>query len=302
MMLPKARSAVFPLFAFAVLFGSAPGGARFEAEPVALVAALEGDAHVALPAGGAARRVALFDRLPAGARIETDDGSSLLLVYRSGARVRVRPGGAVILTDGDVTIVRGTIERLSPVPPLPAFDPPAAGLQRPGIAAVRIRGNGVDDLYPSGGARALADATVLAFAAPGARDVYTVEIEDAAGGVVFTVETGDTRVAVPPGTLEPGREYVWRVSARTPAGVALRGEAAFATLAPAAAGWRADARRAVGSPGAPVWLAEIDLALGLWREAQDGFRAATGRVHGGAAAVVNRRLDTLADVLDGRVQ
>jgi hypothetical protein len=278
------------------LLGSA-GGATPELKAVALVAALAGQARIVPPGTAAPKPLALFDRLPAGTRIETEAGATLLLVYRSGERVRVASGTAVTVSSRDVAISRGRVERLSPVRPLPAFDPPAVDLRRPGVAAVRIRGDGIDGLYPSGGARTIAEATVLAFAAPGGPGSFTVEIENALGRVVFAGRTAGPSLAVPAEALVPGGEYVWRVSARSPAGVAVRGEAAFATLSAGEAAWRADVRRTVASSAQPpVWLAEIDLGLGLWHEARDGFRAAVGVTPGGAD-VIAARLEALAGIL-----
>lgn len=58
-----------------------------EAAPVAIVAVARGE--VALRVGAEARPVRRFDRLDPGAILETRAGAELVIVFRSGARLRV---------------------------------------------------------------------------------------------------------------------------------------------------------------------------------------------------------------------
>jgi hypothetical protein len=241
---------------------------------VALVASLDGTPSVRLTHTADARPLTLFERLPAGARIETGPGTTVLIVHRSGQRARLAAVSVALVGESMLEAQSGHVDRLAGVPPLPVFDPPAKGVPLGRVAAVRIRGHEFHGLYPRAGARSLADSTTLTFEADQPLASYDVQIEDAGGRVVFSRQLEHTQVRVPASVLEPGRDYVWRVSARTPSGIAIRGEAGFATLSAEHAAWREAARRGSDARGPDaVWLAEIDLALGLVLEARAAFLA-----------------------------
>lgn len=281
---------LLPVAIAAAVAASGVSGARLQepARGVAMAAAIDGTVHVTFSGSDGSRPLELFERLPVGARLDTSPGAAVLLVYRVGSRVRLLARSSGIVSERGLTVRTGRVERLPEVPPLPAFDPPAdvASLRR--VAAVRVRGGEFRGLYPAAGARSLPDSTVLTFVAPDGYGGFAIEVEDPVGRVVFTQRTSSASLAVPSGVLEPGREYLWRVSARTPAGTTVRGEASFATLSAAEAGWRVAARRTLPErePRAE-WLAEIDLALGLLREAREGFQAA-GSARTGTAVIASR--------------
>ena len=274
-----------------------PVGAGEQAAPgpIALIAAIDGPAHVMLPRATRATALRLFDRLPVDATITTGSQATVLVVFRTGARARITPDSLVKVADRSLETLAGRIERLADVPPLPVFDPPAADVPRGRVAAVRIRGEEFDDLYPRGEARSLADATELAFVPKHAYGAYDVEIFDQGGRVVFMTRATEPRVVVPANVLDPGRSYVWRVSARTPSGAVIHGQARFATLTAEQRDWRRAARRAVQPQAVDaLWLAEIDLALGLLREARGVFHAAGVRR---ANDVISARIAAIDRVL-----
>jgi hypothetical protein len=130
---------------------------------------------------------------------------------------------------------------------------------------------------------------VLSFtpAAGGAR--YVVSVLDPAGRTVFTVETGDHRLALPAAALRPGTTYLWRVVTVGRAGATLRGEAEFRTLGQRTVRARERLRRALlarpgsGDAAARLALAEVDRRLGLVNEAAEGAAAAAAMAPGDAA-------------------
>lgn len=265
-----------------------------EAAPVAIVAVARGE--VALRVGAEARPVRRFDRLDPGAILETRAGAELVIVFRSGARLRVGGDSRVRVEDGRAERLAGVIEPMTPVPTVPLVPAIAAGSRT--TTAVRIRSDQIPGLQPDHGATTLADATVLEFGAVAARE-YDVEIEDASAIVRFRQRVTATRVEVPPGTLAPGGSYVWKVVAHVPSGFNARGEGRFRTLGAQEAETRARLRAAMGmsDPDALALLAEVDGTLGLVREALDGFRAA--RAAGATDEVVDERIAGLTRMLNG---
>jgi len=265
-----------------------------EAAPVAIVAVARGEAS--LRAGAEARPVRRFDRLDPGAILETRTGAELVIVFRSGARLRVGGDSRVRVEDGRAERLAGVIEPMTPVPTVPLV-PAIAGGSRT-TTAVRIRSDQIPGLQPDHGATTLADRTVLEFGSVAAAREYDVEIEDASAIVRFRRRVTATSVEVPPGTLAPGGSYIWKVVAHVPSGFNARGERRFRTLGAQEAETRARLRAALGTsdPDALALLAEVDGTLGLVREALDGFRAA--RAAGATDEVIAERIAELTRMLN----
>lgn len=254
---------------------SKPSLARAPASPTAepaaaLVLAVSGEPR-ATAAGDAGTPVALaaLDWLAADTRLVTGERGEVELVLSDGSRWHLPPRTEVVLGSGGLEVAAGQPRQLADVPPPPAI-PPIGSEVRTTLTAVRIRAGGFTALYPGNGARALADAAELRFAAGVAAPAYVVEVEDEAGRTVLELETRESTVAIPPGVLAPGEAYVWRVRTRDPSGMLLWEEALFATLTATEAAERAAVRAAAESAAdATAWLvlAGVDRALGLTREA-----------------------------------
>lgn len=257
--------------------------------PVALLSGVRGEVRVHAASG---RRVArLFDRLQAGDLLSTGDRAEAIVVFRNGTRARVTAASEARIEATGATRVRGGLDRLSAVPAMPRVAPVAgAGTT---IAAVRIRADRIRLIEPRSGTTTLADDTQLRFE-PVTTDEHEVTIENADGQVVFTTRIRSGLVVVPPGVLQPDTAYLWRVLARRPTGFDVRGDGRFRTLAVRDARARVEWRAALAGADADALalLAEIDWTLGLWREAEAGFRAAAAA--GATDPVIQMRLSALA--------
>jgi hypothetical protein len=243
--------------------------------PAAVVYALQGKASCA-HANAPRLALRLLDRLPAGAVLTVGPGSRLAIAFTSGRRWILGAGARVTLGAADLAGRTGDVRALPPVPPLRLA--PIARENRPGprAGAVRIRGLAIGDLYPRQCAAVPAEETVLLFApVPGATR-YRIAVRDRQGRSVFAAEAPAPPVAVPAGTLLPGRRYSWSVTTvDLPGGIA-RGEGEILTLGEEDARARREARAVLAAEGADALplLAEIDRGRGLFREARQELREA----------------------------
>ena len=277
--------------------GSALGQERESA--VAIVSALTGTASVTVPRERKPTRLSLFDRLSAGSAIEVGRGSTLTLVFSSGARYEL--GETATATAGlrSLTVSSGPVRDLEPVPPLPRLSPIAENArQAPRSGAVRIRGATIFPLYPDTGASTLADRTVLRFTAVPDASRYRVDVETESGKTVFQGETRSSTVSISPGILKPGVQYYWQVRTVDRIGQVARGAAEFVTLgaetARARAGLAASLELA-GDASSLALMAEIDRSLGLLIEAREKFRVAVAKAPGDIA--LRQALDRLEQQL-----
>lgn len=261
---------------------------------VAMIARAQGD--IAVESRDGTREAARFERLAEGDRIRTGRGAEAMLVFRTGARVRLGESSRARIEGDQAIRLDGTLEQLPPVPPVPLVAPVSgAGTT---ITAVRIRAGGLTLLSPVGDDVTLSGSTVLEFA-PVATDAYDVEIEGPSADVVHRIRTRQTRVTVPDGPLRPGTAYRWRVTARLATGFSLSGEGRFHTLASGAADARERLRQGLpdGDADGLALLAEVDRTLGLIREALEGFRAA--RTAGAVDPIVAARIAELERLRGG---
>jgi CHASE2 domain-containing sensor protein len=264
------------------------------ASAVAMIARATGDITVESRSG--AREAARFERLADGDVIRTGRGAEVMVVFRTGARVRLGETSRARVDGERAVRLDGTLEILPPVPPVPLVAPVAgAGTT---ITAVRIRAGGLTLVSPIDDATTLAGSTVLEFA-PAATDAYEVEIEGPDAAVVHRARTRETRVIVPEGRLRPGTAYRWRVTARMASGFDLSGEGRFHTLAAGAVDARAKLRQGLpaGDADALALLAEVDRTLGLVEEALAGFLAA--RTAGAVDPIVAARIAELERLRGG---
>jgi hypothetical protein len=220
-------------------------------------------------------KLRLFDRMVAGDTIETRPGASLVLVFKSGRRERIPANTTVRITDDGAQAVSGVVEPLTHVAVLPVLTPLPPGTAGTGMTAVRIRSGEVRTRYPRGTAT-LADRTVLEFDVDRTYRGQLIEIEDEGAAIVLREAVDGARLEVPAGVLRTGTRYRWRVTARSAGGVTARGDGSFTTLDADTGGARASFVQSIDrdDPTSLLLLAEVDMMLGLWREALEGFTAA----------------------------
>ncbi len=278
---------------------SASSEARDFAKPVALVYSLAGQAARASPAKER-RSLRLFDRLPAGTKVEVGPGSRLAIAFVNGRRYELGEHSKATLGRANLFSRSGPVRPLPSVPPLPRLAA-IAKEDRPGLSAgaVRIRAERIAGLYPRCRAATLAGATVLRFEPVDGGGKYRVEVQDRQGNVVFAEGTTTVTVRVPARLLKPGVHYGWTVRTIDRVGPVARGDADFVTLSAKTAEAREELREAVETAGdgaSLALLAEVDRGLGLLVEARDELRAAVQSSPGDAAladalAELERRLE-----------
>jgi hypothetical protein len=235
-------------------------------EPVAIIYSLAGEAKLVAPSA-TVRPLRLFDRLPAGATLEVGPGSHLALAFETGLRYELGERCRVTLGLKRFKLRSGPVRQLSSAPPLPRLRPIAED-NHPGagVAALRIRSEGIDCLSPESGAATLATSTILRFHSVFGISGYQVEIDDARGSVILRTHTNRTTVAVPPGVLAPNAHYHWIVAAEDGPGYMFRNEADFVTLSTKIAEGRERLRKeaeAEEDSGLVDLLAAVDHALGM---------------------------------------
>jgi hypothetical protein len=189
------------------------------------------------------------------------------VVFQNGVRTRLGRRSRLRVTANGPADAKGIVEGLDPVPPLPPVS--AVALDGPGIRvnAVRVRAEAFALLHPDGVA-VVADRVQLQFEPAREFSSYAVSVEQEDGSIAFETITSITSVDVPPGVLQPGSRYYWRVAAADPLGRSVRGHGRFVTLTSEQAVRRAELRRHLGSSPADVaFLAAIDRSLGLARPA-----------------------------------
>ncbi len=262
-------------------------------EVAAIVSLLAPPANARMTAKGEPKELKLFDRLPKGSTIRLGEGARLAVVFVSGERFEASGPAELSVgarsLDGEV----GRIRALRPVPVIPRVMAIAKSEQPSGRAgAVRLRGGGDPDakrLVPSESEMVRADDVVLRFeTGDDTRVDSKVELEDAQGRELLSLETRAAQVSVPKGVLKPGALYLWRVRSRLPNGLGPWSETTFLTLDSE----QAAARDALASTiddkdtSALLFLAELDRRMGLRRDACAGFNRAAAALEPAAVALL----------------
>ena len=195
------------LFIAAWLLG---GVAAATPSRVAIVTELHGTSWAS--SGPAARRpLASLDWIEENETIEVGPGSSVTLVFVSGARYELRSRARARATSAGLTSQTGQVRTLTTLPALPVI-PSIRDTEATTGGAVRIRGP-VWPFFPSGAATTVASHTVLRFAALPGASVYEVVVVDNHEDVVFQASGPGTTVSVAGARLAPGTRYTWRVRA-----------------------------------------------------------------------------------------
>lgn len=252
-------------------------------EFVCVVTNISGQVSLLDPAGKKSP-IHLFDWLPASSILETHAVSGLTLVYANGNRYEIGEKTRLSLTLGGPDTLGGSVRTIDPIPPIPRLAAIANSTQAGARAgAIRLRGgpeNNIRNMYPRSDCTSLPDSTVLRF--DPIRDVsrYQVELMDESGRTFFDAETQSTALGVPVGVLRPSSRYHWRVRTTDHDGSPVQGEEEFSTLSEDNIQQRTALRDALqkrNDAASLALMADVDLRLGLWMEARQGFQAAIAK-------------------------
>jgi len=230
------------------------------------------------PPGGPVRGVNSLDWLAPGEALEVAAKSSVTLVLLNGSRYRLGGAARATVTAGSLQGVRGPVELLSKLPPLPSIASIAGGVAR-ASGAVRFRNpSKIGSFYPREGVVVLPDLARLSFSTVARASIYQVDLIDEDENSLLRRRTVNGSVEVPPGVLRPGSRYSWRVRALGDIGVIAEAGAAFSTIGETELQARANfadmLRQVAGGAAALAVLGEIDFQLGLIEEARREFQAA----------------------------
>jgi hypothetical protein len=202
-------------------------------ERAAIVCFLEGKARVLDTGAKLDRELQLFDWLKPGAVIETADDARMVVAFAQGDRYELRGKTKATLTANGFASASGTLAKLASVPAMPRVMALAAE-SKPGgqLSAIRLRGSKPQpaDLYPAEGAAVLADEAALSFGLVEGVEKYRVELEDAWGNKLLSVETTSAGVVISPGILKPGAGYYWSVRTLEKIRLSKVADAEFVTL------------------------------------------------------------------------
>lgn len=247
-----------------------------------------------------------FAWLREGASLSLPEGkNSLTLVFASGRRFELSGPASLTLAASGPTRTSGQVAEVGALPPLPPLAPVVTGEDfSPRAAAVRLRGQRIVGLRPGGGWLARADAVRLQFTPLAQVATYRVYVEDEEGEIVYQAQVSGAEAAVPPGTLLPGKRYVWRVRTAPGSGADGLGTAEFGTLGAAEAESRARLRTAATGDDAAsaLLLAEVDRQLGLLGDAHQTLLGARDSHPGDAelAAALERIVALMAEPAEAR--
>lgn len=240
----------------------------------ALISELSGGASIAT-AGRARVAARRFDTLTPGQTLEMSSSGRGVLILADGRRFELGPRARATVGER-LTDTSGPISELPDLPTLPRLAPLGESRPKGPPGAVRLRGARITGMRPYHAVVATETVT-LRFDAVAGASRFAIEIDDRAGQRILRVETTSTELAVPAGTLEPGRNYFWSVETLDKVGATARGRSRFSTIAPEDVRRRDALRRALAlddGAAAVALLAEVDRRLALYPDALEGFRAA----------------------------
>lgn len=268
-------------FVFLLVFGNLFSGPLSNPEEkIAIVCFLEGKAWVSESDKKERSEIALFDWMDAKAVIETGSGTKLILAFSSGDRYELKEKAKATLGKDGFTSLKGSVEKLAPVPVMPQIVS-ISKEARPGsrLGGIRLRGakRFISGLYPSEGAKVLAEKAVLTFEPIEGVEKYRVEIEDEWGNNIFSIETASHKVVASPGVLNPGANYYWQVRTQDRDTPSIFGEAIFTTVTEENARMRNSLKSIVDQSkdvANILLLAQMDISLGLLREACETLKSA----------------------------
>ncbi len=268
-------------FIFLLILGYLSLGYSSDTEGnVAIVCFLEGKAWLTEPGEGKRSEINLFDWIKIGAVIQTELEVKVVIAFSTGDRYELRGKTKTTVGPKGFTSSTGSVEKLAPVPVMPQIA--AISRQaRPGsrLGGIRLRGpkGPISGFYPSEGATLIAEEAVFTFKPVDGVKKYKVEIKDEWGNKIFSVETGSPKIATYPSVLKPGANYSWKVWTLEKGEPSIFSEAVFSTVSEentrARNAFKAQAYQSKDGIKL-LLLAQMDMALGLWKEACETLRDA----------------------------
>jgi hypothetical protein len=249
-------------------------------EKVAIVCFLDGKAWVIEPGDYWPSEISLFDWIKIGAAIQTELEAKVVIAFSSGDRYQLKGKTKTTVGPKGFTSSTGSVEKLTPVPVMPQITA-ISREARPGsrLGGIRLRGTkrSISEFYPSEGSTLIAEEAVFTFEPVDEVKKYKVEIKDEGGNKIFSLETGSPRIATYPSVLKPGANYSWQVWTLEKGERGILSEAVFSTLSEEAVRTRNafKAQAYQSKDGIKLLLlAQMDIALGLWKEACETLRDA----------------------------
>jgi len=266
---------------FLFVLGNLFSGSLSEPEgKVVIVCFLEGKAWVSESGEKERSEINLFDWIKKEAIIETNSKARVILAFSTGDRYELKGKTKATVGQKGFSSHTGSLKKLSSVAVMPQIAS-ISKESRPGsrLGGIRLRGTKrvISRLYPSKGATMLADQAVLTFETIEGVERYRIEIEDEWGNNIFSVETGSPNVVASPGVLNPGANYYWQVRTLEKDKPSIYGEAVFATVTEENARIRNDFKSQIDQSkdvANLLLLAQMDIALGLQKEACETLKAA----------------------------
>lgn len=250
-----------------------PGYSSDTEEKVAIVCFSEGKAWLTEPGERERSEINLFDWIKIGTVIQTELEAKVVIAFSTGDRYELR--GKTKATVGQEGFISssGMVKKLESVPVMPKIAA-ISREARPGsrLGGIRLRGpkGSISKFYPSKGTTLLAEEAVFTFEPIYGVKKYKVEIKDEWGNKIFSAETGSTKIATYPSVLKSGANYSWKVWALEKREPSILSEAVFSTVSEENTRARnAFKEQAYQSKDGIklLLLAQLDMALGLWKEA-----------------------------------
>ena len=242
-------------------------------EKVAIVCFSEGKAWLTELGEKERSEINLFDWIKIGTVIQTELEAKVVIAFSTGDRYELR--GKTKATVGQEGFISssGTLNKLESVPVMPqiaAISQEASPGSR--LGGIRLRGpkGSISKFYPSKGTTLLAEEAVFTFEPIYGVKKYKVEIKDEYGNKIFSVETRSTKIATYPSVLKSGANYSWKVWILEKREPSILAEAVFSTVSEentrARNAFKAQAYQSKDGIKL-LLLAQLDMALGLWKEA-----------------------------------
>ena len=244
-----------------------------------VLVSVAGSVQVACP-GNRTVPARVFDWLKPGCSLQAEKDARAVVVLQNGARYEIAERSRGTLEKDMFRVVAGNVHRLSSLPEIPKLAAIKDGQSSTRSGAVRIRGPKLTHCYPPANASVVARDSIFSFQPATQVTSYVIEIENSAGVVIHRVETPGPSVTVPRGILEPGATYYWEVQGLVSDATPPQCGAEFSVLTIEDEKRRAALKDAVehsGDADSLALLAEVDLRMGLLREARNEFAAALGQ-------------------------
>jgi len=240
-------------------------------EDVAIVKSTKGDVRFMKPGVAGRQILEPFQWHHAGIRIITGSDSEAILVFLKGVQYRILPNSVGRLTQRGLFALKGKVELVDQEQQT-LVTPISHGDHTPGYSgAVRIRSIGMSAIYPTGGARQLANTPKFMVETRPKGLSYQLQIEDQKGQLLLDTTNNLEMPMIPGNILKPGGLYYLRVRVIHPVIHYSWVETSFTTLTEIEASRHHALTHALDAslPNNIVFSASYDRKLGLQWEANE---------------------------------